>query len=230
MAQTATLDEVPGAIHYRDLAAGNLWGWLVAFTRCYSPRAICASLAVMSLLRLLLGGVRTLDAVVVAGFIVAQPFTEWVLHVTVLHFKPTTMLGRKIDLYAARKHRAHHRDPELVQLVFIQKPIVLSMIFGGALLWLAAFRDLRLAATALWISLVLMLFYEWTHYLIHSPYVPRSRLYRYVWRAHRLHHFKNERYWFGITVHVADHVLGTFPDKSAVPTSQTCRTLGVDIA
>lgn len=41
-----------------------------------------------------------------------------------------------------------------------------------------------------------------------------------------LHHFRNERYWFGITTHLADHVLGTFPAKEAVPVSSTCGTLG----
>ncbi|HMC69660.1 MAG TPA: fatty acid hydroxylase family protein, partial [Mycobacteriales bacterium] len=67
--------------------------------------------------------------------------------------------------------------------------------------------------------------YEWTHFLIHSTYVPRSRYYRYIWRAHRLHHYKNEKYWFGVTVHLADHVLRTFPQRDAVETSPTARTL-----
>jgi sterol desaturase/sphingolipid hydroxylase (fatty acid hydroxylase superfamily) len=76
-----------------------------------------------------------------------------------------------------------------------------------------------------------MLFaYEWTHYLIHTSYRPKRRFYRYIWRAHRLHHFKNEHYWFGVTVHLADHVLRTFPAKEAVETSPTARTLGVEQA
>ncbi len=31
----------------------------------------------------------------------------------------------------------------------------------------------------------------------------------------------------GVTNHLADHVLGTFPDKDAVPVSRTAKTLGV---
>ena len=228
MAQAVAAGRETGALHYRDLGARSLRGWMAAFMGCYSPRVIGASLVVVTVLRALLGGFRPLDAVIVAGFVAAQPLTEWLLHVTVLHSKPGTVLGRRVDLYAARKHREHHRDPDAVQLVFIQRPVLLSMLLGGALLNLAAFRDLRLAATAIWISLVLMLLYEWTHFLIHSPHVPRTRLYRSIHRAHRLHHYKNERYWFGVTVHVADHVLGTFPDRSSVPTSPTCRTLGVE--
>jgi sterol desaturase/sphingolipid hydroxylase (fatty acid hydroxylase superfamily) len=51
-----------------------------------------------------------------------------------------------------------------------------------------------------------------------------------VWRAHRNHHYRNEHYWFGVTVHLADHLLGTFPEKTAVDASPTARTLGVDEA
>jgi sterol desaturase/sphingolipid hydroxylase (fatty acid hydroxylase superfamily) len=70
--------------------------------------------------------------------------------------------------------------------------------------------------------------YEWTHFLIHSSYRPQHRPYRSVWRAHRNHHFRNEHYWFGVTMHLADHVLGTFPDRSEVEVSLTARTLGVE--
>jgi len=67
--------------------------------------------------------------------------------------------------------------------------------------------------------------YEWTHYLIHTAYVPRSRAYRAVWRNHRLHHFKNENYWHGITNTFADRALGALPDQRGVPRSRTARTL-----
>ena len=72
--------------------------------------------------------------------------------------------------------------------------------------------------------------YEWTHFLIHSSYRPRHRVYRSMWRAHRLHHFRNENYWFGVTMHLGDRVLGTFPARDEVPVSQTSRTLGVEAA
>ena len=51
-----------------------------------------------------------------------------------------------------------------------------------------------------------------------------------MWRAHRLHHFRNEHYWFGVTMHLADHVLSTYPGKLDVELSPTARTLGVDAA
>ena len=70
--------------------------------------------------------------------------------------------------------------------------------------------------------------YEWCHFLIHTPYRPQGRYYRAIWRGHRLHHFKNEHYWFGVTSTVADHLLGTAPNQAEVARSGTARTLGVD--
>jgi sterol desaturase/sphingolipid hydroxylase (fatty acid hydroxylase superfamily) len=66
------------------------------------------------------------------------------------------------------------------------------------------------------------------HFLIHSTYRPKGWYYRYIYRAHRLHHFRNENYWFGVTVHLGDHVLRTFPGKDDVPVSATAFTLGVE--
>jgi sterol desaturase/sphingolipid hydroxylase (fatty acid hydroxylase superfamily) len=67
--------------------------------------------------------------------------------------------------------------------------------------------------------------YEWCHFLIHSPYVPRGRYYSAIRRSHRLHHYKNERYWFGVTSNVGDRVIGTYPDPRAVKRSTTARDL-----
>ena len=91
-----------------------------------------------------------------------------------------------------------------------------------------AFGPWQMKFTALATMTTFLFGYEWTHFLIHSPYVPRSRIFRAVWRAHILHHYKNEKYWFGVTNPIADHVLRTFPAKASVPSSPTARTLGVD--
>jgi sterol desaturase/sphingolipid hydroxylase (fatty acid hydroxylase superfamily) len=81
------------------------------------------------------------------------------------------------------------------------------------------------AATGLLTSYMILGAYEWTHYLIHSPHRPRSRYFRSIWRNHRLHHYKNERYWFGVTSTVGDRVIGTLPEQHDVPRSRTARTL-----
>ena len=73
-----------------------------------------------------------------------------------------------------------------------------------------------------------MLGYEWTHYLVHSDYRPRSRWYCALWRNHRLHHYKNEHYWFAVvTAGTADRVLGPYPEPSSVASSPTVKALYV---
>jgi sterol desaturase/sphingolipid hydroxylase (fatty acid hydroxylase superfamily) len=72
---------------------------------------------------------------------------------------------------------------------------------------------------------VILAAYEWCHFLIHTAYRPRGRYYRLIWRNHRLHHFKNENYWFGVTSNLGDVALRTNPKQATVPKSQTARTL-----
>lgn len=192
-----------------------------------TPKVVAPLLALALALRIALGEWSWWDLVVVVGFIAAEPFVEWMIHVFILHWKPKELFGRKLDPLVARKHRAHHRDPRRTDWIFIPFPVLVQLIAVAVLLYLLLMPTLRLGLTATITGLSILFTYEWTHYLIHSRYQPRSRLYRFIWRAHRLHHFKNERYWFGVTMHAGDFVLGTFPDKDEVETSPTCKTLGV---
>ena len=70
--------------------------------------------------------------------------------------------------------------------------------------------------------------YEWTHFLIHTAYRPRSAAYKAIWRNHRLHHFKNEHFWHGVTNNFSDRVLGTNPDQREVAKSDTARALAAE--
>ena len=74
-------------------------------------------------------------------------------------------------------------------------------------------------------AFAMALTYEWVHFLIHTDYKPRTYPYRMLYNHHRLHHYRNEQYWFGITNTLGDHVLGTAPDKNDVPVSATAKNL-----
>ena len=198
------------------------------FTRQPTARIISAVLAAALAGRALLGGWSWWELVVPAVVVALEPFTEWAIHVFLLHFRPRTIAGRRIDPLVARKHRAHHADPRDLDLVFVPIPVLVGSLAVAVVGFLALAPTLGRALTGIASVTAMLLVYEWTHYLIHTSYRPRTRAYRYVWRAHRLHHFRNEHYWFGVTVHLADHVLGTFPGKDAVPASPTARTLGVE--
>jgi hypothetical protein len=154
------------------------------------------------------------------------PFFEWVVHVFVLHWKPRRLGRVEVDSLLARKHRAHHADPRDIRLVFIPWQVLTWLLPAYVVIAVLAFPRLGLGLTFLTGVGVLGMFYEWTHYLIHSDYKPRSRAYRAVWRNHRLHHYKNEHYWFTVTsAGTADRVLGTYPESGSVQNSPTAKAL-----
>jgi hypothetical protein len=199
------------------------------FARWRTPRVIVVVLAASVAARVVVGRWSWWDLLGPAIIVAAQPFTEWSIHVFLLHFTPKRLGGRTIDPLVARRHRAHHADPRDAGLVFVPMPALLGLVLGLGAVLLVALPPPR-ALTALAAAYAMLLVYEWTHFLIHSSYRPRHRLYRDVRRAHRNHHFRNEHYWFGVTMHAADHLLGTFPDRGDVEVSPTARTLGVETA
>ena len=161
-------------------------------------------------------------AVLVALF----PVLEWVIHVFILHWRPRKVAGVLIDTELSRDHRRHHTDPRDIPLVFIpwRSLVVVIVVYNAVAL--LAFPRLGQALTFMFSVAIVGLLYEWTHYLIHSDYKTRSSAYRAVWRNHRLHHYKNEHYWFTVTTtSTADRLFGTYPVPASVKTSATAKYL-----
>jgi hypothetical protein len=190
-----------------------------------SPRILVAALAVAVGARLALGAWSAWDLVVVAAIGALWPLQEWGIHVFILHAEPGRGIAR-LDPRTPRLHRAHHLDPWQPDLIFIPRHtflFTLPLLVGIYGLLLPTWA---LALTGIATHLALALHYEWVHLLVHTRYRPRTALYRRLWRNHRLHHFKNEKLWFGVTMLGGDRLLRTGPDPGAVATSPTCRTLG----
>ena len=160
-----------------------------------------------------------------AAIVLVWPVQEWLIHVCILHWKPFTVWGRTIDFRIPRKHRAHHRDPWNYEILFIPLHSFLYIFALDLLLWLSIAPTTALAMTGVTFSLALTLHYEWVHFLIHTRVQPQRRYYQRLWRNHRLHHFKNENYWYGVTRLEGDRLLGTAPLPQAVVLSPTARTL-----
>lgn len=192
-----------------------------------SPNAKVEATAVVVLLagRILAGPWTSGDAVIGAALVAFQPFFEWTFHLYVLHYRPIRVFGHVVDFELARKHREHHADPADVALVFVPMRSLIVLMAAAVIGCLLAIPSTAAALTALTVGASLLLAYEWTHYLIHSAYRPKTRIFRAIWRAHRLHHFKNERYWFGVTTPAADVLLRTYPAPATVATSATARDL-----
>lgn len=196
------------------------------FWKHSSPWMIAATLVAASVARGVFGDWQLTDAVVPVVMIAAFPFLEWVIHVCILHWRPRRIGGVKVDPLLARKHREHHVDPRDVPLIFIPWQSLLWVLPLAIAIALLAFPRVGLGLTFLAFLTVLGLGYEWTHYLIHSEYKPKTKMYRAIYRRHRLHHFKNEHYWFTVTSSgTADRVLRTSPDPATVATSPTAKNL-----
>ena len=196
------------------------------FSSYPSPWLLGATLLAAVVARIIVGDWQITDAAVPVVMLAAFPFFEWVIHVFILHWRPRHVGRLAIDPLLARKHREHHVAPREVPLIFIPTGAlawVLPLAIGVALV---AFPRLGLGLTYLVFIAALGLCYEWSHYLIHSDYKPKTAVYRAVWRNHRQHHFKNENYWFTVTsAGTADRVLGTYPDPTTVAASPTVKNL-----
>jgi fatty acid hydroxylase family protein len=205
------------------------------FLRRESPWAIGLGIAALLAARVLVGDPSWRDAVAVAAMLAIYPFGEWAIHVFLLHAKPLRIRGRTVDTVAARAHRAHHSEPtdlDMVLLYWWQAAFL--MLFAvpltvglGTLVITLIVGPVPLGAmiSGALAGYLMVFVYEWTHFLIHTAYRPRSRAYKTIWRNHRLHHFKNEHFWHGITNNLSDRVLGTNPEAREVPKSNTARTL-----
>lgn len=195
-----------------------------------SPRVLAVATAATVGVRLALGDWTLWDGAIVLGIVAFWPLQEWLIHVFILHYKPVTVLGRTFDFPVPRSHRAHHRDPWNIDILFIPSHVFLYAIPLQLALWIGLAPTLPLAFTGLATFYALTLHYEWVHYMVHTRYRPTWWLYDRLWRNHRLHHCKNEHYWYGVTMLSGDRLLHTAPALDEVPTSATCRTLGMEEA
>ena len=190
-----------------------------------SPRTLLALVVGAAGLRAILGDPSWWDLAVAAAIVALWPLQEWLIHVFILHYRPRRWLGRSWDFAIPRSHRAHHREPWRVELIFIPMRAFAYALVVLAVPLLVLDPAPARAATAGLVYFALALHYEWVHFLVHTRYRPRGALYRRLWRNHRLHHFKNEHYWYGVTRLEADRLLGTAPAPEGVAVSETAKTL-----
>ena len=194
----------------------------------WSPRLLAAAALAWGLIRAVVGQWSAADLLVVCGIVLIWPMQEWLIHVFVLHFKPTEVLGLRIDPSNAREHRRHHRDPWRISLVFIPWFTVFTGMFFLPLAWFTLMPTAPLALTGLATYFLMALHYEWVHYICHVRWRPPIRHYQVLADSHRLHHFKSEKHWLGVSMLMGDRIMGTAPDPRQVERSETVRTLGVD--
>jgi hypothetical protein len=197
------------------------------FARQACPQLLIAAITICFIVRVWLGGWSYWDAVVLIGAVATWPVQEWLVHKLLLHLRPIDIGGRKVDLVIAIHHREHHKNPWDPILGITPAYIILAYVLLFIPVWLLLMPP-ALALTLAIVFFGLALNYEWLHYLIHTSYVPKTALYKRLWKNHRLHHFKNENYWYGVTMLEGDVLLGTQPAADATPRSDTCLDIAPD--
>ncbi|TWU59211.1 Fatty acid hydroxylase superfamily protein [Rubripirellula tenax] len=198
----------------------------------WGPRVLGVACIVSLLVRIVTGQPTWWDLVVAVGVVASWPIQEWLIHAWLEHRPPIRIGGREVELLITKTHRAHHRNPWDPKFGLTTTYFVIAFVGGVPMMWaipyLLGWLTLGAAMTGNLVTFALILNYEWVHFLIHTSYVPQGRIYRRLWRNHRLHHFQNENYWFGLTMLGGDQLLGTHPKKDAAGHSQTVMNLGVD--
>ena len=125
------------------------------FARHASPRILAALFGAAFVLRLLAGPPGWLDAAVAAAILALWTFNEWLIHVFILHFRPRRIGRFTIDPAVSRKHRAHHRDPRNLEILFIplQSFVLAVPLLVGLAFLLAPNAGVALTAIAVYLAL-----------------------------------------------------------------------------
>jgi len=198
---------------------------LKVFFQHASPRVLTALVVAALGIRAALGSWSLWDAAIPLALVCFWPLQEWLIHVFILHYQPVKIFGREIDFKVPRLHRAHHQDPWRLDLLFIPIHVFAYTPLTIGALVLLGLPQPQLVATGLAAYYALSLHYEWVHFMVHTRYRPRIGYYQRLARNHLLHHFRNEHYWYGVSMLQADGWLHTAPDPGQVPKSPTAMTL-----
>ena len=205
-----------------------------AFAATGSARALAVMIPIAAVIRLVAGDWAIADLAVAIGIVTVIGPVEWIIHLVLLHASPDAWTTRVLG--TSTGHRQHHIDPPAIDFLLLRR--IDALVFGGLLGVLAAIGSIPFAIvfggstvatalTAVVVALVALAHYEWTHLLVHTAYRPRSRYYARLARNHRRHHYRNERYWLGVTSNLGDRIMRTLPKSDeSVPRSETARTLG----
>jgi sterol desaturase/sphingolipid hydroxylase (fatty acid hydroxylase superfamily) len=153
------------------------------------------------------------------------PFVEWFAHKILLH-KIITPSQTRAFAYQKKLHYNHHELPLDTFWTFAPLSSVIILMVAVFLLFSLLGFSWEAGIAGLTTGMGYFLVYEWVHLAHHMPeYIPWTTYGKFLKKAHMWHHYANEQYWWGVTSHLADKVLGTFPDPKDVPHSPTVRTI-----
>ena len=145
------------------------------------------------------------------------------------HYTAANGLAKKAPFlyrFMMKLHYGHHQDPDNIPLIFA--PILSVLILFAGMFLLAILISWNITVSLLFLLGVVIyyLHYEWMHLGHHikgyNHIFPWSKRLK---KAHSLHHYKNENYWWGITNFLGDVFLGTYKDHKDVDKSPTVKDI-----
>lgn len=158
---------------------------------------------------------------VLLGVVLFFP-SEYLVHRGVFHHFADKPAGKVLS----KQHVNHHVAPDDLDFLFNDPRISVTI---GALYFAVAWgltREVGSAAAFSFGNFVGLLYYEWVHFGAHRPGSrPVTPWGRFMKKWHLWHHYKHERYWFGVTSPVFDAMFGTVRRHEDVEPSPTVRTL-----
>lgn len=162
-------------------------------------------------------------AIAIIAGIIFYTINEYVTHRFLFHLKPpkNPFLLKMLK----RLHYDHHVYPNDLKLLFL--PVWYSL--PGFTIYLCIIYGITsniIVTLSFGIGMIIMLLvYEWKHYIAHRPIRPLTPYGRWLKKQHILHHYKNENYWFGVSNPVYDFLFKTYKEGKDVETSETARNL-----
>lgn len=196
---------------------GGIMPFVLDFWRRRTSWQRLAPVAIVTVARIHHGRFTRNDVAAVSAAALVYGPAEWIVHRSFLHTQPLGPLRPATQSPAAIAHRAHHADPDDLEILF--KPVPNAAV-GPIIVALGSASACRrwpaqASAAATFSGLVAV--YHWTHFLFHCDWTPRSQRLRRA-RANHLSHHHDSRglHRMGTLVtwvdELAERVAGRPPD------------------
>ncbi|WP_456276121.1 sterol desaturase family protein [Bacillus sp. AK128] len=155
--------------------------------------------------------------------IILYIISEYLTHRFFFHMKaPKNQL---FLTFMKRIHYDHHEDPNDLKLLFLPIWYSIPQLFILVAITTALTGSLIFGISVFTGAIIMMTYYEWTHYIAHRPYQPKTPWGKWMKKLHLLHHYKNEQYWYGVTNPSLDYLFGTMKNGKDVHKSATAKKL-----
>lgn len=146
------------------------------------------------------------DWVVFPSTIIFWFFQEHWLHGKVLH--------SELDWYGKTVHQGHHDKPYF-HISIDPAPLMLAWMATAHAIF-QFLLPLPVACTATLAYASAGLFYEWSHFIVHTKVKPTNSFMKRMRDNHIRHHCVDKRYWLGFSLPAIDTLLGTNPDVQVI--------------